>query len=57
MLQSVIISLLVILFGGKKRGVRMPDTNQLLQLSGKCVIPVVCVKLGNLYVVKHNFVT
>jgi len=23
----------------------------------KCVIPVVCVKLGKLYVVKHNCVT
>jgi len=25
--------------------------------SRKCVIPVVCVKLGKLYVVKHNCVT
>jgi len=25
--------------------------------SRKCVIPVVCVKLGKLYVVKHNLIT
>jgi len=32
-------------------------TLEFVNVSRKCVIPVVCVKLGKWYVVKHNCVT